>query len=139
MSASTSEGVTGPLEIIEVDGDSREVLGLAKALDRASAIALASLMSEISEDCWCASWLTGLGFSLWERTQYGGPSAWGQGEVNASHLNRLLDLAVKAGGWWHWPQVYDGLSYIGELTFYALDEWAALCMSRAKCATGVTP
>jgi len=107
-------------ELVNVDGDLRTVCGMSKALDTAAAAMLVSEMSRISEDCWCAAWLSGLGFSLWDRTQYGGPAEWGQGEVNAADLNRLLDLAVKAGGWWHWPE---SATWDTDLTFYTLDEW----------------
>lgn len=123
MSPTTPEDVTGPLEVIEVDGDDREVLCLSKAQDRAAAIALASEMSRISEDCWCASWLSGLAYDLWNFIHERGPGEWGQGEVTAADVVNLRVLSERAGGWWHWPE---SRNHDTELTFYTLEEWAAV-------------
>ena len=119
----TPEVLAETPEVIEVDGDDREVLGLSKARDRDAAIALASLMSWISEECYCAGWLTDLGFVLWRIVGDGKERRWGMGDITEHELERLAALRDEAGGWWHWP--YRG-GDLGELTFYTLDEWAAV-------------
>lgn len=50
---------------------------------------LASLMSDLSEDCWCAGWLSGTEFALWELANAGG-GLWGMGVVTATDAARLL-------------------------------------------------
>lgn len=37
----------------------------------AAATLLARLMSDISEDCWCAGWMSGTEFALWKAVQTG--------------------------------------------------------------------
>jgi hypothetical protein len=63
--------------------------------------ALRELMSEISEDQYCAGWMDSLEFALWKFIQ--GEIVdreYGMGKIKASTLKRLKKLAEKAGGWW---------------------------------------
>lgn len=63
--------------------------------------ALEALMGEISEDCWCAGWMSGLELALWEAVVKGGMD-YGQGEITAEQAQRLKRLSELAGGWCAW-------------------------------------
>lgn len=80
---------------------------------------LAELMSEISEDCWCAGWLSGLEFDLWEMVQ-GGPRRFGMGEVSEEDVQRLRVLSNECGGWIVWNMDK------GDTSFVPLAEWEAI-------------
>lgn len=81
-----------------------------------AAAELMEAMSEISEDCFCAGWMTGLGFSLWGMLKTG-PRRWGMEEVTQDHLEGLKLLSERAGGWVFWcPQSE-------RPEFAPLDEW----------------
>ncbi len=88
---------------------------LAKSTDRDAALALARRMSDISEECYCAGWLMGLEFTLWQFVQ-DGPGEWGMGRVSAGDVETLKRLAEKAGGWIVWRE------NVGE-TFVPMAEW----------------
>lgn len=62
---------------------------------------LPTLMSEISEDCWCAGWLHGTEYALWKMVEHGA-GKWGQGEVTQARVDRLRRLSELAGGWFAW-------------------------------------
>jgi hypothetical protein len=94
---------------------------LAKALDRDAAVALAALMSEISEEYFCAGWLVGLERSLWPMLS-GGDRSFGLGEVTEREVAELKRLHEKAGGWWT-----DG----GDV-FVTTAEWTALLAAPAN-------
>ena len=76
---------------------------------------LASLMSEISERCYCAGWMTGLERALWSMLDSEDRS-YGQDEVTADEARQLRELSEACGGWivWRDPD--------GE-TFVTLAEW----------------
>lgn len=59
---------------------------------------LRQLMSDISEDCWCAGWLVGTEHDLWRLAGQGG-GAWGQGSVSAEQAVTLLQLAAALQEW----------------------------------------
>jgi hypothetical protein len=88
-------------------------LGLAK--DRNAALLLQSLMSDISEDYYCAGWLIGLEQILWGMVA-GGCRDFGMGVVTEDEVAQLKQLSEQAGGWWH--SVEDD----GE-TFITIGEW----------------
>lgn len=63
------------------------------------ALALAEYMSSLSEEAWCAGWLSGLELRLWRlvldgQLDYG----WGR-SFSAEHAQRLKDLSERCGGW----------------------------------------
>lgn len=70
----------------------------------AVAEALGVVMSEISEECYCAGWLSGLEYILW-RFVVNGPGSFGQGEVDAAAVARLKHLSEVCGGWMVWDEV----------------------------------
>jgi hypothetical protein len=88
--------------------------------------ALLQLMSDISEDCWCAGWLLDLEFFLWEAITTGKSDfGWGLSEPE---LARLKHLHQMAGGWWIWAE--------DEKTnrFVPTEEWLALYAGHKKAA-----
>ena len=88
---------------------------LARSLDRDAARSLAAKMSDISEDCYCAGWLSGLEHSLWWFV-VGGPGEWGMGKVDEDDVRALRALSEKCGGWIVWRES------VGEV-FVPLAEW----------------
>lgn len=58
---------------------------------------LAQLISDISEDCWCAGWLDGCEHSLWDMVTGDNPEReWGMGKVDQDDIAELYDAAVRA-------------------------------------------
>ena len=64
---------------------------------------LLSLMSEISEDHYCAGWLSGLEYSLWQAVlQYPQPYEFGFGPIEEENVAELKDLAEELQEWAVW-------------------------------------
>lgn len=81
----------------------------------AASYGLFALMSAISEDCWCAGWLTSLEHSLWTARQ-DGPMNFGMGIISQRQCDLLRLLSEEAGGWW----VYDERPH-----FLSFENWQA--------------
>lgn len=83
-------------------------------MDKLSPIqwALATAMSQVSEDEYCAGWLIGLEYILWE-------ALLGKSKLtlNPTVHNRLVYLSELCGGWIIWE---DGETYI------PIKEWEEL-------------
>ena len=62
---------------------------------------LYELMSDISEDCYCAGWMTGLEFAIWGALQ-DGDRRYGMGEMDAEQLEGCRALANELDGWVIW-------------------------------------
>ena len=77
--------------------------------------ALADFMSTLSEECYCAGWMTHLEYTLWEAVQ-GGPFPYGQSVISESNVGLLRDLSGRCGGWIYW----DGTN---EETFIGIKDW----------------
>ena len=84
-------------------------------------IALAALMSSLSEDLWCAGWLTGTERTLWNMVQ-GGTREWGMGEVSQRQVDLLRLLSDEAEGWIIYGD--DGPQFV------PIDEWKATNLLR---------
>lgn len=81
-----------------------EPWGALADCDPASApadLALQGFMSALSEEHYCAGWLTGLEYALWDLAREGG-GGFGMGDVTAAEAALLLALAEEAGAWWRW-------------------------------------
>lgn len=91
---------------------------MATCPDALAARALCRLMSNLSEDCWCASWLSGLEHALWEMVA-GGDRELGNGEVSLAQVDDLRALSNRCDGWWMW--VDDGA--VEGKVFVRLDAW----------------
>lgn len=82
--------------------------------DEGAALGLLGLMTGISEDCWCAGWLTGLEHSLWQAAHSDEDYEFGMGVVTKRQRDLLRLLHEECGGWWVWE---DGAVFI------RADEW----------------
>jgi hypothetical protein len=64
---------------------------------------LYTLMSDISEECYCAGWLSGNEYRLWSAmTDPKDDRAYGQGTITDDNVTDLQDLCERAGGWIYW-------------------------------------
>jgi hypothetical protein len=79
-----------------------------------AALGLLALMTGISEECWCAGWLQGLEFKLWNIQAN---SAYGRGTITERQAVLLRLLSQESEGWWHWK---DGAE---NPQFVSLAEW----------------
>lgn len=87
-------------------------------------VRLASLMSEVSESLYMASWHTGLEFVLWEAVA--GRCALTGLEEETAELKRLSD---STGGWVIWDEG------AGSEVWIPLDQWLAI-LSHGKKERG---
>lgn len=77
---------------------------------------LYELMSDISEDCYCAGWMHGNEFRLWQAiTDPKDDRRYGQSDIEEWQVNRLRELSEQTGGWWVWEE--------DNRAFISLDEW----------------
>jgi hypothetical protein len=77
--------------------------------------ALAQYMSDISEEAYCAGWMDGLEFALWQ-VALGARSEYGQLTLSGAHIANLRALSQAAGGW----IVFDDAT---EETWVPLSDW----------------
>jgi len=94
------------------------IVSLLDTRDDSPAARLAAFMSDLSEDCWCAGWLSDCEFALWSLANSGG-GLWGMGVVSPDDAARLLALSEAAGGWVRWE---DGVGAV----FVPMDEWKGM-------------
>jgi hypothetical protein len=80
---------------------------------------LADLMSDISERCWAAGWMSDLEYALWGIVTGKRDRHYGMGEVQDYEIARLQDLSDTAGGWIIWDQ-QDGRRFV------TITEWRQL-------------
>jgi hypothetical protein len=80
----------------------------ARSSDPKAARALVLLMRSISDECYCAGWMSGLEDALWDMLA-GGSRRYGQGENGSSDgsvkpetVDALRLLHERCGGWWYW-------------------------------------
>ena len=59
---------------------------------------LAEYMSALSEEAYCAGWMDGLEFELWE-VVINGPRRCGRLQITHDHIAQLRRLSEAAGGW----------------------------------------
>jgi hypothetical protein len=76
---------------------------------------LADYMSELSELAYCAGWMEGLEFALWEAVQ-GQRKQYGQMTFTEAQLQELSSLSERIGGW----IVFDDQK---EELFLPLEDW----------------
>ena len=84
--------------------------------------ALYEMMSDISEDGWCAGWLHDNEFNIWAAltTGYFGSSLYG---IDPESLARVKELSDKTGGWIEWRGSEHGLP---------LDQWGPYFVPMAE-------
>jgi len=88
---------------------------------------LRRLMSDLSEDYYCAGWLTGLEFTLWQAAT-DGPIPFGFGVIPAATCLQLARLAELCGGWWRWSD--DAKDEV----FIPMEEWLPIYRRHAEGA-----
>lgn len=97
---------------------------LTKAKNSKAAKQLEQLMREISEDYYCAGWLTGLETMLWDAVHSTSleedRANFEVGFPSQDELELLRKLSEQASGWWTWRR------------FVTLDEWEAIYMTRTS-------
>ncbi len=77
--------------------------------------ALAEYMSQLSEEFYCAGWLIGLEYALWDAVRSGhGPLGWQH--LDEMQISRLRDLSHQCDGW----IVFDDTQ---ERKWLPLEEW----------------
>lgn len=65
--------------------------------------ALYQLMSDISEDCYCAGWMNGNEYTLWEMlTTPTAPRNYGMGQVSDRDIAEMRAISNDIGGWIRW-------------------------------------
>jgi hypothetical protein len=76
---------------------------------------LAKLMSQLSEDYWCAGWLTDIEYDLWAALE-------GRGSLRLreADVDQLRYLAGKCAGWISWDDTHHRPRYV------PADEWRLL-------------
>jgi len=88
---------------------------------------LARLMSDLSEDYFCAGWLIGCEYALWADltgSKVHGEAAWG---ISVEEKEELRVAHELAGGWIMWPQDTPDRTYL------TTEEWLS-----HLCGTPVT-
>lgn len=86
-------------------------------------IALRVLMSELSEDAYCAGWHIDTEYRLWEML-VGERRRWMGLSVDDPRIEELRRLHVATGGWWRFnPELNDGC---GDQEFVATEAWGQL-------------
>ena len=86
--------------------------------------ALYNFMSDISEECWCAGWLGGNEYDIWQVLHHG-ESPLANRHPNPRLLRLCQALSVEIGGWIIWtdsPQ------------FVPMPQWLAMVDERRKLA-----
>jgi hypothetical protein len=86
-----------------------------------AALGLLGLMSGISEECWCAGWLIGLEFRLWDAKAN---AKCGREIVTERQATLLRLLSEECGGWWHWKDGADNPQFV------SIDEWLGIVAKR---------
>lgn len=72
-------------------------------------------MSELSEEAYCAGWMDGLEYALWNAV-LNGSRKYGQLDIADAHISKLRELSDRCGGW----IVFDDET---EETFMPLELW----------------
>lgn len=94
---------------------------------------LAQLMSDTSEECWCAGWLIGTEYRLWEAiTDPEDHRAWGQDKIDDETVEHLRKLSKAVDGWIRYEENE------GEV-FVPMDEWLRLYEAAPKPHRRATP
>ena len=111
-------------EIVEMDLLPKAESDAFNPIEYAARQYMLSLMSEISEECYCAGWEGGLEFSLWSLITDDLESGFGQcdrGDIQ-SHLDMIKLLSDRLGGWWIWNPD-DDCDWAKVNTWVPLEEW----------------
>lgn len=64
-----------------------------------AALGLLALITGISEEFWCAGWMDGIEYRLW---QVKPGTGYGQGVISERQSELLRLLSEECDGWWRW-------------------------------------
>jgi hypothetical protein len=81
--------------------------------------ALAQMMCDLSQDCFCAGWIHNNEYRLWTALTTG-HRAYGGAEIPERDANRMRYLHELAGGWWIWPEGEDSIRFV------TTEEWLTI-------------
>jgi hypothetical protein len=87
---------------------------------------LAHRMSEWSEECYCAGWLSLCEYEIWDAIGRGVDWDWGQSTVPAAALAEMKALSDACGGWVIWDDANHGE------TFVPLSEWLPMAAGATR-------
>ncbi len=93
-------------------------------------------MSEISEDCYCASWVIDNEYAIWEALT-SSDSAQAKGRMNPRLLKRCQMLSMEIGGWIYWADTTTRADLPCETwgpRFAPMAQWLAMVDERRKLA-----
>lgn len=99
--------------------------------------ALYNLMSDISEECYCAGWMSQNEYTLWEMVV--DPKAerrYGMGTVTDEQIADLVAISTEVGGWIRWRDDDDDKNLPAEdwgPVFTPMAEWLSM-YERQKAA-----
>ena len=79
---------------------------------------LSSYMSDLSERAYCAEWMEGLEYALWDAVLKG-RSKYGRLQLTSQHISKLHELSRACGGW----VVFDDTD---GPTFLPLPQWLTM-------------
>lgn len=65
--------------------------------EEGAALGLLGLMTGLSEELWCAAWMSDTEYRLWNVTPGTG---WGMGEITDRQATLLRLLSEECDGWW---------------------------------------
>lgn len=71
--------------------------------------ALADIMSDISEECYCAGWMEHLEYVLWDAV-INGERKYGRELIDAAKIKRLKELSEACGCWIYFDEVSEETS-----------------------------
>jgi hypothetical protein len=84
---------------------------------------LHEFMSKLSERCYCAGWLIGTEFRLWEyMTDAEDDGDWGYYRLFSEDRQALESLSQKAEGWVYWASAEQGRTFGGP-AFATFVDW----------------
>lgn len=87
---------------------------MSELIRQAARMRMLDIMLDLSESCYCASWMSCLEYDLWEIIHHKKDKGYGMAsrEGIASEPAELDALSVELGGWW-----------AGEDEWFELDNW----------------
>ncbi len=90
-----------------------------------AAVGLYALMAGISEEFWCAGWMHGLEYALWDALTNDGRRSYGRGYISERQRDLLRMLADECCGWWMWD------TDLGRIGFVRLPDWRQIVERRS--------
>lgn len=84
---------------------------------------LYDVMSDISEECYCAGWMAGNEYAIWDALGRNEPVRYGMGEIDKRKLTECASLSLATDSWIIWRDDEDGLDQ------HDSSEWGAYAIS----------